>query len=737
MKRFLLLISAMLVMSGMMAQDVYSAGYRTNTSGNHEAVFCQNGSYISGFSSETYNYEGKDILFACNGKLLEAFNRTDNNDNRGYVYNKTDGEYFLSPGADTYIHGLACFPTGGNSSVYAVGTKKIGGVWTAVLWSGTNTDPVQLGNGTYSSYPYAGGCCGYYQGGQWTMSAGIQYVSSSTYHGVVWKYNTQLFDLGESISPRAICLLDNQVYTMANDYSNSSTTLIKVFQGNSLIYTLNTNNGWGGDMWIDGYDIFVAGWEGSYLKVWKNGQEFYTKQIGSATQQSITANTSGIYTCGWASNVGKIWKDNEELYSPNMEHVTALFVMTPACASSDVRTMPYVEGFERGETDWECWTKVDVDNQNGGYISYWDRGGSRYTTAHGGASFAKHKWHSENAQEGWLISPKINISSLYATLKFWTYEGSSGDYEYEGVWVSTTTNSVSSFTTELWTQTGASASWKQVSVDLSEYEGQDIYIGFKYTGTDAHTWCIDDVSVTEVWNQTAVETVPYTENFSSGLPNGWYNLDNDHRGYYWEYMPTEHWMRHTYASSSYGNQDGWLFSPRIQLNAGHSYVLQFETSYDFPEDMPTNGSTVLIALDKGGQPHTSDYSVIWTEASPSSSWRTITVDLTPYAGHTVNIAFRYQGENAHRWFIDNVDVHSTDGINDIASEAIAIYPNPAKDNIHINGIENETEVNIYNVTGALVKTVVTNGAEEINVSELPAGLYMARFGETTLKFTKE
>ena len=153
--------------------------------------------------------------------------------------------------------------------------------------------------------------------------------------------------------------------------------------------------------------------------------------------------------------------------------------------------------------------------------------------------------------------------------------------------------------------------------------------------------------------------------------------------------------------------------------------------------MPTNGSTVLIALDKGGQPNTSDYSVIWTETSPSTSSRTITIDLTPYAGHTVNIAFRYQGSNAHRWFIDNVDVHSTDGINDIASEAIAIYPNPAKDNIHINGIEKETEVNIYNVTGALVKKVVVNGAEEINVSELPAGLYMARFGETTLKFTKE
>jgi hypothetical protein len=70
--------------------------------------------------------------------------------------------------------------------------------------------------------------------------------------------------------------------------------------------------------------------------------------------------------------------------------------------------------------------------------------------------------------------------------------------------------------------------------------------------------------------------------------------------------------------------------------------------------------------------------------------------------------------------------------------AIDLYPNPAKDIIRIEGLEGEHEISIYNAMGMKVKTMTLQGDAEINISELPAGLYLLRIGsQRTLKFIKE
>ena len=59
-------------------------------------------------------------------------------------------------------------------------------------------------------------------------------------------------------------------------------------------------------------------------------------------------------------------------------------------------------------------------------------------------------------------------------------------------------------------------------------------------------------------------------------------------------------------------------------------------------------------------------------------------------------------------------------------QTISIYPNPAKENVLIKGIE-ATEVQVYNVLGQLVKTV--QNANEINVSGLMEGIYLLRIAD--------
>ena len=67
---------------------------------------------------------------------------------------------------------------------------------------------------------------------------------------------------------------------------------------------------------------------------------------------------------------------------------------------------------------------------------------------------------------------------------------------------------------------------------------------------------------------------------------------------------------------------------------------------------------------------------------------------------------------------------------------MAVYPNPSCESIRIEGLEAESEVNIYNVMGELVKVVEAKPNKEIGISELAAGVYTLRCGNATMRFVK-
>ena len=64
-----------------------------------------------------------------------------------------------------------------------------------------------------------------------------------------------------------------------------------------------------------------------------------------------------------------------------------------------------------------------------------------------------------------------------------------------------------------------------------------------------------------------------------------------------------------------------------------------------------------------------------------------------------------------------------DDVEETVAEQVSVYPNPAKKNVLIKGIE-PTEVQVYNALGQLVKTV--RDANEIPVTDLPEGVYLLR-----------
>ncbi len=63
------------------------------------------------------------------------------------------------------------------------------------------------------------------------------------------------------------------------------------------------------------------------------------------------------------------------------------------------------------------------------------------------------------------------------------------------------------------------------------------------------------------------------------------------------------------------------------------------------------------------------------------------------------------------------------GTGENVSQVVAVYPNPARDRVVIEGIE-AVEIQVYNTLGRVVKTV--RGTNEIPVADLPEGVFMLR-----------
>ena len=538
----------------------------------------------------------------------------------------------------------------------------INGLQRAVIWTNDNTTPyLTLGNTSYKSEAKAG--TRMYDGSYWTITVGVQYTSSTAFNGVVWKASDVLYTLGANVDPQDVAVYDGEIYTVANVDVDGSKR-VKVYRNGTELYTLTTSNSRGWGISIDAGDIYVCGWEGDYFRVWKNGA-VWDSFTGSGNVRDLKVNINGRYYVGTHNNQGKVWKNTTVLYSPtSCSYLYGIHIDEPECTNNDILALPFHEGFEQGSSSWACWTKIDVDNQNQGRVSYWDRVGKRlYNTMGEGNECARHLRNPSYAQEGWLITPRLFLQPGRdnTTLTFKTMEYRPSYYGYEGVWISTSSDPTDrSSYQQLWTQSSANAStsWKDVSIDLSDYQGEAVYIAFKYTGNDAHVWLIDDVNVTEDWTSCGSQSVPYTMSFDNDTEPGycWFIDDHDQTGdnRCWKYNSSEHCVYHPWGQQG-KPQMGFLCTPRINLLAGHDYVLKFKTKISSSGAGMAN--RIYLKQDETGVPNPGSYTtMIWNDTQFPTSWTEIEVPLTAYAGHTITLNFAYYGTWAHNWFIDDVRI---------------------------------------------------------------------------------
>lgn len=155
----------------------------------------------------------------------------------------------------------------------------------------------------------------------------------------------------------------------------------------------------------------------------------------------------------------------------------------------------------------------------------------------------------------------------------------------------------------------------------------------------------------------------------------------------WELQNEQAYHRDTQQGQT---ADSWLITPQIQLPEDETLLLTFLEQNQFMTDYGYSG--VLISAGSGNPEHGHFTELYESDENigidnPSEAM----LNLSDYAGHVVYLAFNYQGEFAHRWWVDDVMI-------DFAPEAIEV-PNLAS--LKQQSISEDL---IYRVTGEVVIT---------------------------------
>ncbi len=337
---------------------------------------------------------------------------------------------------------------------------------------------------------------------------------------------------------------------------------------------------------------------------------------------------------------------------------------SPGNATRHITTLPYTQDFEGAVFPPEDWTRYNRDTQG----TEWELTTVNNHTM-GGSQSACHLHHNSSIDEdGWLVTPLVDVpQGQGVTLSFWSFNVNPQDYGTSTVLVSTTSpNPDIGNYVGIWSPITVSDRWVFNMVDLSPWAGQSVYIAFWYRGFPTYEWILDDVTI-EL--HSGVHSIPWEESFESGIfpPYYWWQFDVDGSGTSWSWNQT---MNHSedgicsamhLADDSDPEEDGWLILPQIHVPTGSAYSLSFWSYCENP-GLYVNGSNSVMVSTGSPYPQDGDYMSIWSPIRVNDEWTYNLTDLTPWSGQAVWIAFRYQGQGAHDWYLDDVRIEEYIGI---------------------------------------------------------------------------
>lgn len=257
----------------------------------------------------------------------------------------------------------------------------------------------------------------------------------------------------------------------------------------------------------------------------------------------------------------------------------------------------------------------------------------------------------------YMVSPKVKVTSATDSFKFNLFVDNFSPYEGKfSVLVSTQSNAKEDFnatpllqveTAELFT------GWEEYEVDLSTYNGQEIYVAIVFSDPQAYTWFfVDNITGPELATEEnnndncKIGSLPFTENFDTWewaeVPECWITIDYDF--YMGMRYPTTliNGYNHTnwLAFMGINNADTMVASlPRL---ADHINVNTLQLKFD-ATNYYENGKLVVGVMDDPENINTFvavDTLIIPVQQNQGTEWYPFEVDFSEYTGSGKYISLR-------------------------------------------------------------------------------------------------
>ena len=344
--------------------------------------------------------------------------------------------------------------------------------------------------------------------------AGGSIVTPGVY-ACVWKNDTILWQCAGWSEINDLYFDGDNLYAAGFVYGAESIDGV-VWQNDSIIFQIE-----GGDITeITAYNgsLYWAGVSVSdnMAYIWQDGEVLYSHADANIT--ALYVNEYGVFYAGIDDDIATVWKDGEVLYEPeDCESITAIAVLpteTPQ-PGPEPKLLPWFDGFESDST-WADWTILDFD---GNTAIGWERNDDEAATD----DYSARHLAFDNIQEGWLITPPLYLHpySDSAWMSFKTMEVNPNNYTSSQLMISTTGTELSDFT-EIWSQENPSNTWDSIHIDLTEYQGDTIYLAFKYSGHHGHDWYLDDINVEEALTLFTITVEPDSTGWGTTTGSGSY-----------------------------------------------------------------------------------------------------------------------------------------------------------------------------------------------------------------------
>jgi hypothetical protein len=241
----------------------------------------------------------------------------------------------------------------------------------------------------------------------------------------------------------------------------------------------------------------------------------------------------------------------------------------------------------------------------------------------------------------------------------------------------------------------------------------------------------DEMTVTAI--QCDSYDLPYIPDLANDVNICWDNegwdITDDGNGTYFIYSYSNLWGFFDL------DPDNWFVTPSLNMPATGNYEIAWQVQAMAPE-LPSDHYGVYVI--QGGTA-----TLLHDETLDASvdHFSQRAVGIPASVTGEFKVAFRhYETTGGYAIGIANpkvVAAGSTQGIDDVEANGVALYPNPAHNMLHIDA-EGMQQVQILDINGRLV---LTQSARDINVSSLTNGVYIVRVitsnGVSTNKFVKE